>query len=332
MRCIWLDFGQYCMYISTGFSSGGGKTNLYSHDVAMDAKTKSEVILIVDDDDLVRMTLSVLISSLGYHCLVATDGVEAIAVLKATEVDLVFSDIAMPNMDGLDLLKYIVENHKSTDVIMATGFAEKASYADVIKAGALDFIKKPIDQAELEAKLARAFRERSLIRRLEQLSLIDSLTSLWNRRAFEKRFSEEVERASRQRYQVFLAVIDIDNFKEFNDSYGHQEGDEVQVALDDILNECTRSNVDMSFRLGGDEFAVILPQTNADQATEIVQRILLRFVERNFGKTTLSIGVVACVRNRDLPLEADERRMKERGDQAMYEAKKNGKNCVVCRL
>jgi len=297
----------------------------------MNGNTKAEVILVVDDDDLVRMTLSVLISSLGYHCLGASDGIEAMQILKATDIDLVFSDIAMPNMDGMELLKYIVENHKDTDAIMATGYSEKATYADVIKAGALDFIKKPIDQAELEAKLTRAFRERSLVRRLEQLSLVDSLTSLWNRRAFDERFPEEVERASRQRYQVFLAVVDIDNFKEYNDTYGHQEGDGVLVALAEIFGECTRSSVDMSFRLGGDEFAVLLPQTNADQATEIVQRILSKFIERNLGKTTLSIGVVPCPRNRELPLEIDERRLREQGDQAMYEAKKKGKNCVVCR-
>ncbi|HSO10661.1 MAG TPA: GGDEF domain-containing protein, partial [Desulfoprunum sp.] len=186
--------------------------------------------------------------------------------------------------------------------------------------------------AELEAKLTRAFRERSLVRRLEQLSMGDSLTSLWNRRAFDERFPEEVERASRQRYQVFLAVVDIDNFKEFNDTYGHQEGDGVLVALAEIFNECTRNSVDMSFRIGGDEFAVLLPQTNADQATEIVQRILLKFIERNLGKTTLSIGVVPCPRNRKLPLEIDERQMRGRGDQAMYEAKKKGKNCVVLQV
>ena len=298
----------------------------------MNGKKKAEVILVVDDEDLVRMTLSVLISSLGYHCLGASDGIEAMQILKATEIDLVFSDIAMPNMDGMELLKYIVENHKGTDAIMATGYSEKATYADVIRAGALDFIKKPIDPAELEAKLTRAFRERSLVRRLEQMSLVDSLTSLWNRRAFDVRFPEEVERASRQRYQVFLAVVDIDNFKEFNDTYGHQEGDGVLMALAEIFNECTRTSVDMSFRIGGDEFAVLLPQTNADQATEIVERILLQFIERNLGKTTLSIGVVPCPRNRKLPLEIDERQMRGRGDQAMYEAKKKGKNCVVLQV
>jgi diguanylate cyclase (GGDEF)-like protein len=292
----------------------------------------SVVILIVDDDELVRMTLSVLIGSFGYHCLVAGDGIEAIAVLKSTAVDLVFSDIVMPGMDGLQLLNHIIENYKETDVIISTGYHERASYSEVIKAGALDFIKKPIDHAELEAKLARAVRERNLMRELERLSRQDGLTKILNRRAFDERFPDEVERAHRQNYPLMFAVIDIDNFKEYNDEHGHQEGDKILTNLAEILKDCTRDSVDLCFRLGGDEFAVLLPQATAIQGIDIVQRILHNFVEKNFGTTTLSIGLVSCKRNENLPKEQDELAIKERADQAMYNAKKNGKNCVVTQV
>jgi len=298
----------------------------------MEEKKDSVVILIVDDDELVRMTLSVLVGSLGYHCLVAGDGFEAIAVLRSTAVDLVFSDIVMPGMDGLQLLAHIRENYKDTDVVISTGYHEKASYAEVIKAGAIDFIKKPIDQAELEAKLARAIRERTMMRKLEQLSMQDGLTSILNRRAFDERFTEEVERAHRQNYPLMLAIIDIDNFKQYNDKYGHQEGDKILINLAEILQECTRESVDLCFRLGGDEFAALLPQATANQGTEIVQRILLSFVEQSFGMTTLSIGLVSCRRNEELLRVQDEMAIMERADRAMYEAKKSGKNCVVTRV
>jgi two-component system, cell cycle response regulator len=298
----------------------------------MEKSKNSVVILVVDDDELVRMTLSVLVGSLGYHCLVAGDGVEAIAVLRSTPVDLVLTDIVMPGMDGLELLTRIHEHHKNTDVIVATGFHAKASYAEVIKAGAIDFIKKPMDQAELEAKLARAIRERNLIRRLERLSKQDGLTGILNRRAFDEHFSYEVERAFRQKYSLMLAVIDIDNFKEYNDKLGHQKGDMALISLAEIMKECTRESVDMCFRLGGDEFAVLLPQATASQGTEIVQRILLTFLESSFGATSLSIGLVSCKRNKRISKEEDEQAMKERADQAMYDAKKSGKNCVVTRV
>ncbi len=290
------------------------------------------VILIVDDDDLVLKTLNVLITSLGYHCLLATDGLEALEVLEKNECDLILSDVLMPNMDGLELLSHVKETYPEIDVIIATGYSDRASYADVIQAGAIDFIKKPIDQAELEAKLTRAIRERRMVYELEQLSLSDSLTSVFNRRAFDKKFAEEVERAFRQDYQLFLAIVDIDNFKDYNDKLGHSEGDKVLTGLGDILNECTRNSVDMAFRIGGDEFAVLLPQTSATQATEIVQRILLKFIEANYDKTTLSIGIVSCSRDPELSTDDDNQRMKDRADKAMYEAKNSGKNCVVCRL
>lgn len=290
------------------------------------------LILVVDDDELVLKTLAVLVSTLGYRCETASDGVEAVDMLRKRKCDIVLSDLIMPNMDGIQLLKHIIRHHPNTDVIIATGYSERTSYADVIQAGAIDFIKKPIDQAELEAKLARALRERRMIRKLEALSMCDGLTSLLNRRAYNLRFPREAERASRQQYPLFLAMIDIDNFKNYNDCHGHDEGDQVLIFLADTMKEFTRASVDMCFRLGGDEFAVLLPQTTATQATEIVQRILLKFVEGNFDGTTLSIGIVSCRRDKTRNLEQDIMRMQKRADRAMYEAKNAGKNCVVCRI
>jgi len=298
----------------------------------MEDKDNKTIVLIVDDDELVRMTLGAIIGTLGYHCLIATDSKEAIALMETTAIDLVLTDIVMPGMDGLELLDYIIENHRDTDVIIATGYHEKASYSDVIKAGAMDFIKKPIDQPELEAKLARAVRERHMIKELEKLSKLDGLTSIYNRRSFDETFSVEVERAYRQSYPLMLGIIDIDNFKEYNDQHGHQDGDKVLIGLSDILKECTRESVDMCFRLGGDEFAVLLPQATPSQGTEIVQRILLSFVERCFGTTTLSIGLVSCKRNKDASRYEDDMVIKDLADQAMYDAKNGGKNCVITRI
>ena len=297
----------------------------------MEGNNDTAMILIVDDDEMVRMTLSILVENLGYNCLVAGDSTEAIATLKSTRVDLVLTDIVMPGMDGLELLANIKEKYRDTDVIVSTGYSEKANYAEVIKAGAIDFIKKPIEQAELEAKLARAMRERKMLRELQELSRQDPLTRLNNRRSFDERFSYEFERALRQKYPLMLAIIDIDNFKDYNDNFGHQKGDKVLISLAEIMRDCTRASVDMCFRLGGDEFAVLLPQATSDQGTEILQRILSSFVERNFATTTLSIGLVSCTRDLQIPRHEDEERIKELADRAMYKAKANGKNRVVTR-
>ncbi len=120
----------------------------------MDQQEKRKaVVLVVDDDDVVRKSLGLLISSLGYYCLQAEDGEEAVEVLESTNCDLVLSDLMMPGMDGLELLEHIKKHRPDISVIIATGYSDKVSYADVIKAGSTDFIKKPVDQGELEAKL-----------------------------------------------------------------------------------------------------------------------------------------------------------------------------------
>ncbi|MEJ2134866.1 MAG: diguanylate cyclase [Desulfofustis sp.] len=289
------------------------------------------VILIVDDDRPVREALSVIVSSLGHHSLTAANGLEAVEILKKTVCDIVLCDLMMPQMDGMALLKHILTHHFNTDVIIATGHGNIVRYADVIRAGAIDFIKKPIDQAELEAKLARALRERRLMRKLETLSMSDGLTSLLNRRAYDQRFPHEVERAHRQGYPLFLALIDVDDFKMYNDTHGHGEGDKILINLGSTLHEFTRNSVDLCFRLGGDEFAVLLPQTTAAQAKEIIERVMDKFSLSSTNKTTLSIGIVACKRDDKVDLDGDIQQMQIRADQAMYDAKSSGKNRLICR-
>lgn len=293
---------------------------------------KSAVILVVDDEGPILQTLNTVVSSLGYQCLTAANGVEATNVLKRKSCDLVLSDIFMPIMNGMDLLKHIIRFHFNTDVIIATGYEDRIRYADVIQAGAIDFIKKPIDQAELEAKLARALRERHMIRKLEALSMSDGLTALLNRRAYDQQFPHEVERAARQGYSLFLAMIDIDNFKTYNDTHGHDEGDKVLSGLGETLNESTRNSVDICFRLGGDEFAVLLPQTTASQAQDILNRVMQKFGERNYNDTTLSIGIVSCKRDDSSDIVSDTHRMQKYADQTMYDAKHSGKNRIICRM
>ncbi|MBC8207608.1 MAG: diguanylate cyclase [Desulfobulbaceae bacterium] len=289
-------------------------------------------ILIVDDDSIVRDALITMLKSLGYTTFEADSGLSAIEILKNQSCDLVLSDIVMPHMNGMQLLAHIRSEFPNTDVIMATGYNEQTNYVEAIEAGAIDFIKKPIEFAELEAKLNRALRERDMVRRLEQLSLRDSLTGLLNRRAFDQRFNKETERASRQNYPLFLAMLDIDNFKNYNDTLGHPAGDKVLQGLAEILLDSTRTNVDMSFRVGGDEFALLMPQTSLEQAKVIIQRIMDHFLALGYGSTGLSIGLTSCRLCGTRPAQEEEEALIKRADKAMYTAKAQGKNQIVCDI
>lgn len=295
-------------------------------------QTHDVTVLVVDDDRLVLEALHLLVESYGYKCLTAVNGSDAVAKLKDAVIDIVVTDVVMPEMDGLQLLSYINDNHPDTDVIVATGYTDKASYADVIRAGAIDFIKKPFERDELEAKLNRVERERKMIRKLEKLSLCDSLTGLNNRRSFDLKLAEEVQRAHRQDFHVYLALIDVDNFKGYNDTFGHPAGDKVLNAVGIILNDCTRHNVDFTFRYGGDEFAAILTQISREQAIKITERVLHNFQHAGFAGTSLSVGLVHCRRDETLSWPENAAGMIDRADKALYRAKNEGKNRVIVDL
>lgn len=286
-------------------------------------------ILIVDDDDVVLEVLKSYIASFGFQYSTATDGLEACQKLKEKYFSIVITDINMPNMDGMELLKHVNIHYPQTGVIVVTGWSEDYSYVDVINAGAIDYMTKPFDGSELLAKLERVIREQTLIKKLEQLSICDSLTALYNRRYFDSKMVEELHRAVRQNYHVFLAFFDVDLFKGYNDTYGHQVGDNLLVTLGKILLGCARRGVDWAFRYGGDEFALIITQTTQEQALSVCKRILTTFKEYQFGETSLSCGLAEFQRDPALSWAKDIERFISTTDQALYDAKTRGRHMIV---
>ncbi len=285
-------------------------------------------ILIVDDEDMVLEVMSNYIVSFGFNSFTASDGKEAIDLLKKHTFNIVLTDINMPEMNGIELLHYVTEHYPDTGVIVVTGISEDYSYVDVINAGAIDYMTKPFEGSELLAKLKRVIREQAMVFKLQEMSIRDSLTNLYNRRYFDFKIQEEISRAVRQSYQVFISFIDVDNFKAYNDSYGHQAGDNLLVAVGQTIQNCARSKVDFSFRYGGDEFAVIITQTTREQALLVSERIISSFMQFEFGKTSLSCGLAQFTRNKDLEWQVDIDNFIAKIDQALYTAKDRGRGQV----
>lgn len=288
-------------------------------------------ILLVDDEAQILAILKDAVTSFGYACDTARNGEIAMAMLEHGGFSVVITDMTMPILDGMQLLKHIKAEYPHIDVIVVTGYTANYSYTEVIRAGASDFIAKPFSIDELEAKVRRVVREQTLVRRLEHLSMTDVLTELFNRRCFEMKLQEEVARGHRQGYPVFLALIDVDRFKAYNDSYGHLAGDKLLQEVGRILRGCTRENVDWCFRFGGDEFAVIIPQATREQAAHIAERILQRYsAEERFATTGLSIGLARFVRHRELSGAEDVAGFVARADRALYLSKeKQGGHLIV---
>ena len=170
-------------------------------------------ILIVDDDQVTLELMGTYIASFGFDHDTASNGLEAVEKLKKNNFSIVFTDMIMPEMDGMLLLKHIRENYPKIGVIVITGYGHTFTYTDVIRAGASDFISKPFNADELEAKLNRLVRELNLVRQLERHSICDPLTDLYNRRYFNTKIVTEVQRADRQGYHIFLQLLDVDSLK-----------------------------------------------------------------------------------------------------------------------
>ena len=285
-------------------------------------------VLSVDDDRDLRDLLHELISDMGLISVTAEDGMDALVKMEEEQFDIVITDINMPRLNGIGLIKRVAAEYSDTDVIAITGFQTEYSYTDIIALGASDFISKPININEFEAKIKRLVRERNMRSELRLLSTCDALTGLYNRRYLDENLRNEAIRASRQHYDLYLLLIDIDNFKIYNDKYGHQQGDRLLKELAEIILRNIRNNVDAGYRYGGDEFAVTVLHANPRQALMVAERFCKEYNERNLLPTSLSIGI-AKLKNSSNNLEQDLDTMIREADQALYLAKNNGGNQKV---
>jgi len=295
---------------------------------------KKEKILVTDDDQSIREMLFDMMQLFGYECRVASNADEALRILKEDDFSIIISDIKMPEIDGISLTKLIKENFPGVDVMIITGYETDYSFKDVIKAGASDFVTKPFSIDEIEAKINRIFRERKLKRELEEkneelqsLSIRDSLTGLYNQRHFYTVLEKETERSKRQKHSLALILFDVDKFKNYNDTYGHLEGDKVLRKIGEIVPISIRKDVDSGYRYGGDEFAVITPETDQEQAVKIGERIMKEFGTLGFPMVTLSIGIATF----DSTLEKE--KLVKDADNALYQAKGAGGNqiCIATK-
>ena len=294
----------------------------------MDQVTRTgKTILCVDDDPGIRELLHEIITHLGHRVITAVDGIDALEKLTDDHFDIVITDISMPRMDGIELIKRIKTDFDDVDVIAITAYEMTYKYTDIIALGASDFISKPFNVDELEAKLNRILRERRLRVGLRRLSTRDGLTGLYNRRYFDDNLIHEASRAFRQNYSLYLLFIDLDGFKAYNDKYGHQQGDKLLRELAEVILDNIRKDVDSACRYGGDEFVIILPHAKRQQALMVAERLLNSFNKRDVSSTGLSIGLAELEGSAET-LKENLESLIRKVDQAAYRAKINGGNQV----
>lgn len=320
-------------------------------------------ILIVDDDAAFRIVLKAFLQWAGYTDLVmASSPEQALELLNKMDqneaephADLILMDITMPGINGIETTRLIRQNSRLDDIpiIMVTASDAEETLSEAFEAGAVDYIKKPLNKIELRARIRSALklkqetdqrkaREQELFeanrllqeanQKLERLSFQDGLTRIPNRRYFDGFLEKEWFRAMRQKRQVALTMMDIDFFKLYNDSYGHQSGDECLKKVANVLSDSLRRSADLVARYGGEEFVALLPDIDKASALKLSESMRSRVaglgIVHEYSEcsdvVTISGGFTVMVPQKNTPPEL----LIEAADRALYRAKHKGRNRI----
>jgi diguanylate cyclase (GGDEF)-like protein len=286
--------------------------------------------------------------------IVADDGLEGLQSFQSHKVDIVITDISMPNLDGLTMVKEIKRLKEFTPVLVFSAYNDTKFLHDAITLGVDGYLFKPFDAVQFEKVLLKTVRQiklqkenreykhrlekrikeqmvlleekETLIEEKTKLALHDQLTALYNRHGLHEWFVYVLSNMKKDGIKLGLIVLDVDDFKMINDRYGHRTGDEVLRKIGIILTEQIRK-IDIAARWGGEEFVILLPHSDRETAYEAAERI--RKTIEGFGfdsldRVTASFGVVTYQEGESLEAFVN------RGDSVLYRAKETGKNCVVC--
>lgn len=292
-------------------------------------------VLIAEDSLVTSMNLAKNISSWGYEVVMAQNGWEAWSMIKKESIRLAILDWMMPGINGLHLCKKIRQelndhNSKYIYIILLTGKDQQEDIIAGLSAGADDYMVKPANLLELKVRLQNGSRIIDLEDKRIHLASYDSLTNLWNRNRIFEFLEEELERSSREGQETGTIMVDIDNFKNVNDTYGHFIGDIVLVEVAARLKDSIRL-YDKIGRYGGDEMLIVLPNCNQTRIAQIAERLRLTVCQNTINtdkgklEVSISLGGASTQSLSEITLES----LLQASDNALYLAKKHGRNCVV---
>lgn len=300
------------------------------------AEEKNPHILLIDDSDAIRDSMRSFLEGEDLEVSVAADGLTGESMAMTHPPDLILLDVEMPDLDGFEVCRRLKDDPATHNIpiIFLTGRNNREQKIRGLDLGAVDYVTKPCDSAELLARVRAALRTKRLIDLLATRAQIDGLTGLWNRAYFDEHLPSRSRFASRQRRRVACLMIDIDHFKQMNDTHGHPTGDRVLQHVGRCLLEACRAE-DVPCRYGGDEFAVIAHASDLSELDALAGRIHERVcgqplrVHRRELWVGMTIGGAILQPTEDMPEPAEA--LITAADHALYEAKRAGRNRIVCR-
>ncbi|MFA5039488.1 MAG: diguanylate cyclase [Candidatus Omnitrophota bacterium] len=283
-------------------------------------------ILLIEDEKQASEKLGAVLYAAGYNVNLASSAKEGLQILKDLKCAVVISELRMPDMGGVELVRAIKNIDARISVVVITPYLFINSAIEAMENGAFGYITKPFNPSEIRIVVEHAVERYFLMNEADKksyyydLSILDGLTGVYNHRYLHEVLDRELARARRYPQNLSLVMIDVDNFKKYNDTHGHMAGDELLKGLTNLLVRSLRT-LDMVFRYGGEEFCILLIETNKEGARLACER-LLNLIRLSLP-STISMGVS------EFPTDTKEKdQLIDKADKALYEAKTTGKNKV----
>jgi len=292
-------------------------------------------ILIVDDERMNIMVLAQFLKS-QYDIIMAADGASALETAEKHVPDLILLDVIMPDMNGFEVLTRLKNSAITINipVIFITGLDSAEDEERGLLLGAVDYITKPFHKSVVKARINTQLKMSDYIHTIEKLCMLDALTGLPNRRGFDSRIVVEWGRAYRDKTPLGLIMLDIDNFKIYNDTYGHPQGDAVLKVVANVLSNSLNRSSDFVSRWGGEEFIVLLPDTGRKGTYTVAEQIRVNVKNTTVQcdgietSVTISLGAISIIPDDEDSIED----LIGRVDRLLYNAKNEGKDQVVCEI
>jgi diguanylate cyclase (GGDEF)-like protein len=300
-------------------------------------------VLVVDDQETEGDALVSAVQALGYPVRLATSGYEALAEHVRRPAAIVLTDWSMPEMDGLELCVALKRLPSAPHVVVMSGHDGRERLLHALRAGADEYLAKPLDLDELEVRLLASARmvnaRRALERQKKDVELesemrfeaarTDPLTTIPNRLRMDEDLARALAEATRYRRRYCLAMCDIDHFKQYNDAHGHLSGDAALQRIAEALRDSVRTS-DTVYRFGGEEFVILFPEQSAPEVAEALDRIRQRIealgIERAPGSNETVLTISAGVAELE---SSSKEEWLARADAALYRSKAEGRNRVT---
>jgi len=316
-----------------------------SSDAGLEAQPKK--ILLVDDQPIIYEALRRMLADASdlelHYC---QEGVDAVRIASEIQPSVILQDLVMPDVDGLMLVKFYGGNERTRDIpiVVLSSKDEATTKADAFSSGASDYLVKLPEQIELLARLryhakvhATILERNDALEELRRMSATDGLTGLNNRRHFDDIFGREWKLALRNKTPISVIMIDVDHFKQFNDTYGHQVGDDCLIQVAQAFKASFHRPTDVAARYGGEEFVALLPDTGKEGALKLAEMIrhavgalcIPHVQSSTADNVSVSLGVATI----SPPLDENAEKLLKAADDSLYQAKANGRNqTITCEL